>query len=107
MSFSSSSSSSSTATPGLYPMCDTSNIQDPCLNTWIEQGTFRSFIIDCDGPTDHCAEIPPNAHPGGNKKNRIMKHLELRKTRFNSGYATYFYDFTDTFLLNEFEAEVK
>jgi len=84
---------------GQYPMCDASNIQDPCLNTWIESGSFRSFIIDCDGPVDHCAEIPPNSHPGAGK-GKVTKHLELLKIRFNSGYATYFYDFTDTFLLN-------
>lgn len=76
---------------------------DPCLNTFISAKSFHELIIDVNGvPQDQCAEIPPNAHTGG-KKTKVMKHIELKKTRFNSNYATYFYDIMDVFFLHEFE----
>ena len=41
--------------------------------------------------------------PGG----KPMKHLELRRIRISDGYASYFLDQIDHFMLAQFEADVK
>lgn len=47
------------------------------------------------------------AGASGAKDKRVDKHLELKKVRISDGYASYFLDQTDYFLLNPFETEVK
>jgi len=106
----SSSTTSSPAPPAGYPKCDSSDFSDPCLDTWIPAKTFKDLLVEPDFPKDKC--VVPNAPKGGaaggaGGLKKVMKHLELRKIRVSVGYAQYFFDQVDYFLLNSFEAEVK
>lgn len=61
-------------------------------------------------PEDLCVKPSASSAAHGHaigSDNRVMKRLELRKIRISSGYASYFLDQTDYFLLHPFEADTK
>jgi len=81
------------------------------LNKWIPAKTFASFLISPNFPEGKC--VVPNAPSGGaagaasGALKKVTKHLELRKKRISKGFAAYFFDQVDYFLLNQFEEDVK
>lgn len=80
------------------------------MDTWIPAKTFKELLVEPEFPKDKC--VIPNAPKGGaagaaGGLKKVMKHLELRKIRISVGYAAYFFDQVDFFLLNSFETEIK
>lgn len=80
------------------------------MDTWIAKFDFAGTLVEPKLPEDLC--VKPNAAAnagahGSAAKDKVMKHLELRKIRISSGYASYFLDQTDYFLLHPFEADTK
>jgi len=80
------------------------------LDTWIAKFNFKDTLIEPKVPESLCTKPnPANSSGGGGRDaaNKVFKHLELRKIRISDGYASYFLDQTDYFLLNPFETDTK
>lgn len=102
---SSSTTTSSGPPPARYPDTDDDSLTNPKLDTWISPYTWKQSLIEPKLPAELC--IKPSGGGGGSGKKRIYKHLELRKVQVSDGYAAYFFDQTDHFMLNSFETEAK
>jgi len=84
------------------------------LNTWIDEEEFKD-VVNGAFPEDKCtipnapekpaagllanAQLLAGAAQRANNGPKPNKHLELRRIRISDGYASYFLDQTDHFLL--------
>jgi len=102
------------------------------LNSWIDEEEFKNVVAGAF-PEDKCtipnapiqkgsgasagaasgaggAAASGPARIGGVidfKGDRPKQHIELRRVRISDGYASYFLDQTDHFMLAQFEADLK